>query len=531
MTASLSTPQNGLRVAIAGAGRMAHHHATAVPRAHPGGRVVAVADPSAKALEAFVAAFPGVRAYPTLRALLDDGGVDVVHVVTPPATHAESGRMVLEAGAHLYMEKPFTEHASDAEALLTLADARGLKVCAGHQLLFERPTELLRQYLPALREIAHVESYFSFRPVRHAPDGRTPLRPDLQLLDVLPHPVYLLLSLLERASDGELELTGLTISPGATVHAILRRGGVTGVLIVTLEGRPVESYLRVTGRNGSLVADYVRGTMHSAIGPGTSGIDKALAPYRLAWQAGWGTSVALARRVLKRQRSYPGLAELIGAFYASIRGTSAPLTNRSILDTVRVCARVAETLRKAEAVTRTAARPLTGSGVLVTGGTGFLGRALVRVLHDGGHAVRCIARREPAPWERVPGVEYCAADLSSSLDPALFAGVGTIIHCAAATAGGWDEHQRHSIDATAHLIRGAAAAGVKRLIHVSSLAVLAGSRGSVMDDGPLHEDSRGAGPYVWGQTGIGATGARVGPGSERGHEGRPSRPHRRLRGI
>ena len=100
---------------------------------------------------------------------------------------------------------------------------------------------------------------------------------------------------------------------------------VTGTLVVTLEGRPVESYLRVVGKNGSLFADYVRSTTQRSIGPGSSGIDKLFAPYRQAWQLLTGTTSAMANRFLKSQRSYPGLAELFSAFYESVR-TKSPFS-------------------------------------------------------------------------------------------------------------------------------------------------------------------------------------------------------------
>ena len=68
------------------------------------------------------------------------------------------------------------------------------------------------------------------------------------------------------------------------------------------------------------------------------------------------------------------------------------------------------------------------------------------------------------------------------------------------TAGGWPEHQRNSLDATEHMVRGAAAAGIRHFVHVSSLAVLAQGNGrAIGDDHPLEPDSKGSGPYVWGK--------------------------------
>ena len=491
-----------LRIALIGAGRHAQHHAQAILRCS-GVELVAVADPSDVATTAMRIIVPDVKEYRTPDELLATERPDVVHICTPPASHAPLARVALNAGCHIYVEKPFTERVDDARQILDEARVKDLRVCAGHQLIFEPPTAVLKHYLPAIGKVAHVESYFSFRTVRHAPGGRTVLRADHQLLDILPHPVYLLLLVLEQAGEGTVELVSLEVSQAGTVHALVRRGGVTGTLVVTLEGRPVESYLRVIGRNGSIFADYVRSTTQRAIGPGSSGIDKLFAPYRQARQLLAGTTIAMARRFLKKQHSYPGLAELFSAFYESVRtGNPSPLSPESLLETVRICERVAAVLRdkEAKALIAAAPKPVDSRGVLVTGGTGFLGREIVRALLRRGRPVRVAARREPSPWERIAGAEYVVANVASGAASHLFKGVDTVIHAAAETAGGWDEHQRNSLDATEQIVRGAAAAGIMHVIHVSSLAVLAkDGSGPIGDNHPLEPDSKGSGPYVWGK--------------------------------
>ena len=491
-----------LRIALFGAGRHAQHHARAILRC-PGTELVAVADPSDAAQAAMREIVPNVRQFNTPAELLAAEHPAVVHIITPPASHVSLARAALKAGSHIYVEKPFAERVEDAQQILDEARAKGLLVCAGHQLLYEPPTRVLARYLPSIGRVVHVESYFSFRTVRHAPGGRTVLRADHQLLDILPHPVYLLLQVLEQAGEGSIELVSLEVSQAGTVHALVRRGGVTGTLVVTLEGRPVESYLRVVGRNGSLFADYVRSTVQRAIGPGSSGIDKLFAPYRQAWQLLTGTTSAMACRLFKSQRSYPGLAELFSAFYDSVRdGTPSPLSPESLMETVRICEQVAQALRvgEAKALVTAAARPVESRGVLVTGGTGFLGKEIVRALLAQNRPVRVVARREPSPWERIAGAEYVVTDVATGAATHLFKGVDRVIHAAAETAGGWDEHQRNSLNATEQMVRGAAAAGMKHFVHISSLAVLAQGTGMpIADNHPLEPDSKGSGPYVWGK--------------------------------
>ena len=92
--------------------------------------------------------------------------------------------------------------------------------------------------------------------------------------------------------------------------------------------------------------------------------------------------------------------------------------------------------------------------------------------------------------------------ISRGLDPSALQGVGVVVHCAAETAGGKEDHRRNSIEATRQVLEAAARAGVKRVVHVSSLAILKSSRevGRPLDeDAPVDVDSMQRGPYVWGK--------------------------------
>ena len=71
----------------------------------------------------------------------------------------------------------------------------------------------------------------------------------------------------------------------------------------------------------------------------------------------------------------------------------------------------------AEYNSQTASRPLQSSGnagdvFLVTGGTGFLGVAIVRLLLDKGHKVRVLVRNEDAVLSKEAGVEMCIGSVT-----------------------------------------------------------------------------------------------------------------------
>jgi uncharacterized protein YbjT (DUF2867 family) len=95
--------------------------------------------------------------------------------------------------------------------------------------------------------------------------------------------------------------------------------------------------------------------------------------------------------------------------------------------------------------------------VLVTGGTGRLGRLVVSRLRDAGHEVRVLSRHSPAAGD---GVEYVTADLltGAGIEPAVD-GAGIIVHCAGSA--------KRDDEATRNLVRAAARVGAKHLVYIS----------------------------------------------------------------
>jgi uncharacterized protein YbjT (DUF2867 family) len=97
------------------------------------------------------------------------------------------------------------------------------------------------------------------------------------------------------------------------------------------------------------------------------------------------------------------------------------------------------------------------SPILVTGGTGTLGRQVVRRLHEAGQDVRVLSRHAQEASE---GVEYVIGDLLEDVGvDAAVAGANVIVHCAGSQKG--DEV------ATANLVRAASAAGKPHLVYIS----------------------------------------------------------------
>ena len=95
--------------------------------------------------------------------------------------------------------------------------------------------------------------------------------------------------------------------------------------------------------------------------------------------------------------------------------------------------------------------------ILVTGGTGTLGRQVVPLLLDAGCDVRVLSRRAR---DAVDGIEYVQGDLLKDEGvAAAVEGAATIVHCAGSSKGDDDE--------TRNLVRAAARAGKPHLVYIS----------------------------------------------------------------
>jgi predicted dehydrogenase len=141
--------QGTLRAAVVGAGAFGRHHATKYA-ALPGVDLVAVADLDPNVRHNFQTS-QGIAAVADWRELL--GKVDCVSVCSPAVTHSEIVRAFLEAGSHVLVEKPIATDLDEADALITLAEAKNLVLTVGHQERFVFAHTGLLDYDGAPREI------------------------------------------------------------------------------------------------------------------------------------------------------------------------------------------------------------------------------------------------------------------------------------------------------------------------------------------------------------------------------------------
>jgi predicted dehydrogenase len=91
--------------------------------------------------------FPAVRQTRDFDEMLDDPELDAVCVVTPVSTHYDLAMRALEAGKHVFVEKPLAPSSELASALIRTAEERDLVLMPGHTFLYSPPVIRIRDLI------------------------------------------------------------------------------------------------------------------------------------------------------------------------------------------------------------------------------------------------------------------------------------------------------------------------------------------------------------------------------------------------
>jgi len=109
--------------------------------------VVAIADISPLARGRAQKAYPNVQVTADVAEVISSTEIDAIAVVSPVWTHFELTKKALEHGKHVFVEKPFTSTAAQAEELIDLALQKKLKIMVDHTFLFTGAVKKIHQLL------------------------------------------------------------------------------------------------------------------------------------------------------------------------------------------------------------------------------------------------------------------------------------------------------------------------------------------------------------------------------------------------
>lgn len=348
---------NGFSVAIVGCGKIADQHVQAIGRI-AGCRLVAVCDREPLMAGQLAGRFGIAGVYSDVARMLDEAKPTVVHVTTPPQSHLSLALQCIEAGCHVYLEKPFAVTAEETAAILKAAEAKARFVTAGHNYQFTR--EMIRArtlvrngYLGGPPR--HLESVWCYdlgdasyvAPMLGSGDHWVRQLPGKLLHNIISHGVARLAEflcddithvLVDGHQSAQLRQYG-AVDVVDELRVLLRDSAdTTAYFTFSTQIKPSLNQLRICGPANSLTVDLVSGTVLKNVGRGgKSYLAYLVPPFALGAQA----ARALLHNVFEiatwRLHQDSGMKELIEQFYGCIRGERAvPIPYREILLTARI---------------------------------------------------------------------------------------------------------------------------------------------------------------------------------------------------
>lgn len=109
--------------------------------------IVAVCDVETEPLAAISRRFPSIHTTTSFDAILDDPRVEAVAIATPVSTHHPLAYSALQAGKHVFVEKPLAGSSGDAVELIESARERGLVLMPGHTFLYSPPVNMIKDLI------------------------------------------------------------------------------------------------------------------------------------------------------------------------------------------------------------------------------------------------------------------------------------------------------------------------------------------------------------------------------------------------
>jgi nucleoside-diphosphate-sugar epimerase len=280
-------------------------------------------------------------------------------------------------------------------------------------------------------------------------------------------------------------------------------------MFLSWNSRPIQNELLIHGTRGVVHVDcFLQTCQLSRTLPGPKQIGMVIEGTRNAIRKSFAVPWNMLRFATGGLKPSPGIYRGVQDFYRAMAAREAPPVSmdegrRAIAWVTRSCQEADR--EKADRMARAAAQEIPPARILVTGGAGFLGRALVERLRQSPAPLRLLLRRPPAPGSAAdiatPGapvsIVYGSLGQPDVVDRAV-AGVDLVFHLGSAMKGPKEEFQQGTVWGTRNIVESCLRHQVKRLVYVSSMSVLdhAGHRmgDPVTETSPLEPfpDRRGA---------------------------------------
>jgi len=476
------------KVAIIGCGNVARIHLPYVLR-HIPREQIAICDCDQVRLKDFSEHSEIQAAYDDVNIMLDEFKPTIAHILTSPSTHKNLAITCIENGCHVLIEKPMCLSVAEAEEIVDVSRRNKAKVCVDHSLVYSPHILRLKELLNtnALGRILHISAVISDDVLKRIQKGLA-VRwvsdlPGGAFFDLLPHPLSIFITFLPnlvlesscQQRDTTDSITDLTChfssdKGSAFLHMSLNLFPLQHQYTFECEKGIVKvdlrNFLTTINKQGYLPDPIQR--ISGKVFEGAKQISNSLNN--------------VFKSITGRLDSYSGLDAIVKTFYQAI------LNNDESPVSAQQGKLVVSLINQIFPNAKTKPKKLPYSmkfndyhkpQILVTGGTGFIGRKLVKRLLENNNSVRVFAHRLPSQTDNIFNnkVELVHGDIHNYENVCrAVEGIKTIYHLAAATSGNWNYHLDTTVTGTKNVLKAAKLLGVKKLVYTSTLSVLHSSK-------------------------------------------------------
>jgi len=349
--------QSKTRVGIIGCGMIADQHADQL-RYISGCELVAACDTDELMARQLAERFRVPHVFTDAQEMLRAGIVDSVHITTPAQSHFRLAQLSLEAGCHVYVEKPFTLNAAEAREVLQAAEIAHRRVTVGHNLQFSPEALRLRQHVqdgflggPPVH-VECVQCYSHDEPtygkaVLADPNHWVRHLPGSLLHNLVSHGIAKVAEFLQGHSPKLLSISFSSpylVKRGNAdivdeVRAVLQDElGTTAFYLFTTQFGEGSNELRLFGKAGNLILDNNYRTV-IRVRPSTykSYLRYFAAPLSHAREHVRNTAISIRQFARKEFQMDFGMRKLMELFYLAIReGAPDPISGAEILRTTQI---------------------------------------------------------------------------------------------------------------------------------------------------------------------------------------------------
>ena len=310
--------------------------------------------------------FPVKAYFSDLGEMFRQARPDVVHITTPADSHFDLARICIEHGCHVYVEKPFTLTAKDAEALIALTNQKGVKLTVGHDEQFSHVARRMRSVIKSGYlggDPVHMESYYGYDlgdrnyAAAMMGDKQHWVRrlPGKLLHNLISHGVARIAEFL-HTEDPQVIACGF-VSPFLTELGeteiidelrviVVGEQKMTAYFTFSSQLRPVMHEFRIYGPKAGLILDQDHDTLIRLRGTKfKSFAEKFIPPVIFARQYLYNAAANLKAFAARDFHAKSGMKNLIESFYESIvKETPLPISYREILLTARIMEKIFQQL-------------------------------------------------------------------------------------------------------------------------------------------------------------------------------------------